>query len=308
MSEATLNETEPGKSTLENRIYRAVVKRTERLTEGMMRIVLGGPDLETFLSTGIGDEYIRLFLPERGESIPVYPHPEGEYWEYDADQVAGPMRTYTIRAVDPQAGEISVDFVVHPGGIAADWALGALPGSQVGFNTPNGLYALPVEATWQILLADATGLPAAARLLENAPAGLRTTAILEVSGPDHEQDLQLGADTQVRWMHGGNGNSPSRLAEVLRGLELPEGPGYIWVAGEARVTREARKHLRKELKLPVTHFKVVGYWTDKAEEWNERYEALGEDFKKWLEERWSTDTDPEIIQDEVADVFDANGL
>ncbi|MET0977287.1 MAG: siderophore-interacting protein [Paeniglutamicibacter terrestris] len=293
---------------LPNRIYRAVVIRTERLTEGMMRIVLGGEDLAAFISTGIGDEYIRLFLPERGQDVPVYPHPEGDYWEYAPEQVAGPMRTYTIRAIDPEAGEISVDFVVHPGGIAADWALSVRPGSQVGFNTPTGLYELPADATWQVLLADATGLPAAARLLENTPAGIHTTAILEVSGPAHEQALELGEDTQLRWLHGGNGDSPSRLAQVLRELDLPEGPGYVWVAGEARVTREARKYLRKERSLPVTHFKVVGYWTDKAEEWNERYEALGEDFKKWLDELWSTDLDPELIQDEVADAFDAHGL
>ncbi|MGL3805423.1 siderophore-interacting protein [Paeniglutamicibacter sp. R2-26] len=303
MSEATLSETK-----LENRIYRAVVVRTERLTEGMMRIVLGGPDLETFISTGVGDEYIRLFLPERGQSVPVYPHPEGDYWEYTEDQVAGPMRTYTIRSVDEAAGEIGVDFVVHPGGIAADWALAVQAGSEVGFNTPTGLYELPADAGWQVLLADATGLPAAARLLENTPEGLHTTAILEVAGPAHEQPLELGDRTQVRWLHGGNGNSPSRLAEVLRGMDLPDGPGYIWVAGEARVTREARKYLRRERMLPVTSFKVVGYWTDKSEEWNERYEALGDDFKKWLEELWSTDKDPETIQDEVADAFDAHGL
>ena len=126
----------------------------------------------------------------------MYPHPEGDYWEYTADQVAGPMRTYTIRSVDPQAGEISVDFVVHPGGIAADWALSVQTGSEVGFNTPTGLYELPADATWQVLLADATGLPAAARLLENVPAGIPTTAILEVSGPDHEQALELGNETQ----------------------------------------------------------------------------------------------------------------
>lgn len=303
MSEATVKA-----EKLPNRIYRAVVLRTERLTEGMMRIVLGGEDLAGFSSTGIGDEYIRLFLPERGQQVPVYPHPKGDYWEYAPDQVAGPMRTYTIRAVDREAGEISVDFVVHPGGIAADWALSVEVGSQVGFNTPTGLHELPADATWQVLLADATGLPAAARLLENAPAGIHTTAILEVSGRAHEQALDLGADTQLRWLHGGNGDSPSRLAQVLRELDLPEGPGYIWVAGEARVTREARKYLRRELSLPVSHFKVVGYWTDKAEEWNERYEALGDDFKKWLDELWSTDRDPELIQDEVADAFDAHGL
>ena len=226
MSESTLNETK-----LPNRIYRAVVMRTERLTEGMMRIVLGGPDLATFVSTGIGDEYIRLFLPERGESIPVYPYPEGDYWEYIPDQVAGPMRTYTIRSVDPLAGEISVDFVVHPEGIAADMALSVQRGSEVGFNTPTGLYDLPADATWQVLLADATGLPAAARLLENAPADIHTTAILEVAGPDHEQSLELGDETQVRWLHGGNGNSPSRLTEVLR----------RWTCRRARATSGRRR-------------------------------------------------------------------
>ena len=71
--------TRGGADALPNRIYRAEVVETPRLTSGMVRIVLGGPDLEGFRSTGVGDEYIRLFLPEPGQWEPVYPPGHGGF-------------------------------------------------------------------------------------------------------------------------------------------------------------------------------------------------------------------------------------
>lgn len=300
--------TRGGADALPNRIYRAEVVETPRLTSGMVRIVLGGPDLEGFRSTGVGDEYIRLFLPEPGQWEPVYPRATEDSWAYDDGVDAGPMRTYTIRAADPEAGRVTVDFVCHPGGVAAEWALAARPGDRVGFNTPTGLYDPPADAGWQLLLADATGLPAAARILENTPAGIATRAVLEVAGPEEQQDIAAGSGADIAWIHGGNGHAPSRLAEVLRGTELPSGPGYVWVAGEARATRDARKYLRRELNLPTTAYKVVGYWTDRAEEWQERFEALGPEFQSWLEQIWGEERDPEDIADEVDEAFSTRGL
>ena len=220
------------------------------------------------------------------------------------------MRTYTIRAVDPQAGEISVDFVVHPGGIAAGlgtfgpgWLRGRIQHPHRTLRTARGRHL--ADRCWPT--------PPACRQRPGCwrarRPGVRTSAILEVSGSDHRTGA--GARARNAGASGYTAATEIRPADWPRSCaswNCPRGPATSGLPAKRKVTREARKHLRKELRLPVSHFKVVGYWTDKAEEWNERYEALGEDFKKWLEELWSTDRDPEIIQDEVADVFDANGL
>ncbi|MET8828121.1 siderophore-interacting protein [Streptomyces sp. NPDC004610] len=47
------------------KIYRAAVSRVQRLTDTMIRVTLTGGDLPEFVSTGVGDEYVRLFFPAR---------------------------------------------------------------------------------------------------------------------------------------------------------------------------------------------------------------------------------------------------
>ena len=49
------------------RIRTAVVLRTQQMGPGLIRVVFGGEDMADFTSTGVGDEYVRLF--------PVHPEP-----------------------------------------------------------------------------------------------------------------------------------------------------------------------------------------------------------------------------------------
>jgi NADPH-dependent ferric siderophore reductase len=285
-----------------NSIHRIVVARVTRLTPGMMRVVFTG-DLENFASTGIGDEYFRIFFPldQRGEPTLPFAIEDG-YWDYPDGVEPAPLRTYTVRNWNVATGELTVDFVVHDGGIAAAWALNAQPGDVVGVNTPRGLYDPPAEITWQLLVADATGLPAAARLAESAPEGVRTRVVLEVTSPDHEQPIALRPGVELHWVHGGNGHEPTRLEEIVRSAELPTGPGYVWVAGETKATRGVRRYLRHELALPVANYKVVGYWTENAEQWRERYDSLPETDRAHLAAMWE---DEERDAEEIEDEYDA---
>ncbi|MEX0158417.1 MULTISPECIES: siderophore-interacting protein [unclassified Microbacterium] len=276
-----------------NLIHRIVVQRVRRLSPGMVRIVFGGDGLDGFVSTGIGDEYFRVFFPAEGQREPNLPFPTADgYWDFADGVEPAPMRTYTVRRWDAEAAELTIDFVVHDGGVAAAWALNARPGDVVGVNTPKGLYDPPAEIEWQLLIADATGLPAAARLAENAPAGIRTRVVLEVSSPEDELDISPAEGVELHWVHGGNGHAPTRIEEILRASELPSGPGYVWVAGETKATRGVRKHLRHELKLPAAAYKVIGYWTENAEAWRERYESLDEGTHARLMAMWDDDTRP----------------
>jgi NADPH-dependent ferric siderophore reductase len=195
-----------------NRIHRIEVLRVDRLTPGMMRVVFGGAGLEGFTSTGVGDEYFRIFFPFEQRGEPTLPSATDDgYWEYPDDVEPAPLRTYTVRRWDEAARELTIDFVVHDGGIAAAWALAAQPGDIVGVNTPRGLYNPPAAIDWQLLVADATGLPAALRLAESAPAGVRTRVVIEVSSAADEQTAALPSGVELHWLHGGNGHGPTRI-------------------------------------------------------------------------------------------------
>ncbi|MFI1018388.1 siderophore-interacting protein [Streptomyces sp. NPDC020965] len=294
-------------------IYRAVVARVQHLTTTMVRVTLTGGDLPTFTSTGVGDEYVRLFFPHGPDrhdlSLPVATETS---WETPEGRPTAPMRTYTVRAVRPELNEIDIDFVVHDHGVAATWAAAAQPGDPVGLNSPTGLYDPPEDFTRQILIADLTGLPAVARLLENTPEHIETRVIVEV--PDEASVLPLPAHprTKVTWTYGGNGHSPSRLADLVT-TALPEDRDlagtYLWTAGETTALRSVRKHLRRTLSLPTDRFKVVGYWVPNSDSWSERWEALPATVKAQLEALWEDPTDDlEDVTIEYEDRLSGLGL
>jgi len=289
------------------RVYTGCVRRTEDLSPSMRRIVLGGAGLDGYASTGVGDEYVRLIFPVPGATEPILPTVTGDCLDYDSIDLAT-MRTYTVREFDAATGEITVDFVVHDGGVAAQWARTATPGDLVGINSPDGMYDPPPGMAWQILVADCAGLPAAARLLELTPATVRTRVVLEVPDQEHCLPLAAPAGAEITWVHGGNGHGPSRLDEVVRALPRPDGVGYIWVAGETKVLRGVRKYLRRELGLPSSAYKTVGYWTDGAERWRDRYEALDDAVKSDLDALWATEGDLGEIEIEYDDRLARLGL
>lgn len=256
--------------------YRAEVREVSALTPHMIRIVFGGGDLRRFTSSGDPDERLVVVLPRTGERQAPEPvrQPDGTL-DYPADDEPE-LRSYTVRRWDPETPEMVVDFVRHEGGAAAAWAIGARVGDVVFLSPAKGWYAPPADAAWQLLMADMTALPALGRIIEELPAGTRVIAVGEVASEADRQDLADQADLAATWVVGGNGHGPSRLLETLQTLELPEGPGYLWFAGEAAESRAVRKHVRRELGWSTERFTIIGYWRVDKERWMARYEEVGE--------------------------------
>lgn len=290
------------------RIHAAEVTGVRRVGPGMVRIRLGGPDMRDYPTTGVGDEYVRVFFPDEPDSEVRMPFVADRGWDYPEGVEPSEMRTYTIRA--HRVGEVDIDFVVHEGGIAAEWALQAAPGQRVALNPPQKLYARPKTARRQLLIADEPALPAALRIAELTGREVETVVLVEIRGRENELYAELeGEDRTVyRWLRGtGNGITPSQLVDTLR-RERIEQDTYVWVAGEARLTRQARSYLRHELGLPADAYKCVGYWTDKAEQWRERYDALGEEFHERIRALYASEQDSEEVVDEVQRLYEAVGL
>jgi NADPH-dependent ferric siderophore reductase len=258
--------------------FRAEVRAVEQVSAHMLRVVLGGGDLQRFRTSGFGDERLLVVFPPRGASAPPPPVRVADgTLDYPDRATCPPMRSYTVRGWDADAGEMLIDFVLHPGGVAAPWAIRARRGDVVYVTEAGGWHAPPPSAQWQVLLADMTGLPALGRILEESRHGLPTLAIAEVPETTDRQDLVVPTGSSVQWLTGtGNGLGPSQLRAALGDLDLPGGPGYVWFAGEASESRSVRKYLRGELGWTADHFTILGYWRIKQEEWLARYTGVGD--------------------------------
>ncbi|GAB2882911.1 siderophore-interacting protein [Nocardioides pacificus] len=212
--------------------YDAQVLRREQLSEHLVRLVLGGPGLADFRSTGILDEWIGLIVPGQFQS-----------------------RYYTVRSWD--GAEMVLDVVVHQTGLVTEWARGGCVGETVTVTEAKGSFAMPDDAAWVLLVGDLTALPAMARITESvARPGLELRTWAEV--PDELADY-LPAGLDVTWLSP-PAEAESALAAVVEGIDWPEGAGYFWMAGESAQMRAIRKHLMRVRRLPTTSYDVMGYW------------------------------------------------
>ena len=112
-------------SAMSQMFYDVTLLDRQALTPGMVRLTFGGEGLKAFQTTGIGDEYLRLFFPNEETGKLHLPHiTEDGRWTYPDGQDAVRCSTYTVRrfAQDGEDVTIDVDFVVHEGGMASEWA------------------------------------------------------------------------------------------------------------------------------------------------------------------------------------------
>jgi NADPH-dependent ferric siderophore reductase len=265
-----------------DRYYRAVVQTVERRSPNLVRVVVGGADLGSFTGSGVADERLVVVFPRSGESEPPAPIETSDgRQDYPEDAGAPPMRSITVRSWSAQRREIVLDIVPHEGGAAGPWASSAQPGQVVYLTEARGWYAPPAEAAWQLLVADVTGLPALERIVEELPADVRAYVLVEVPDPADRPRLASAATVVPRCLVGsGHGRGPSGLLSAIRELDWPDGPGYVWFAGEAAESRAVRKYLRRERNWPRDHSTILGYWRVDQEAWLDRYAPVGAELEQ----------------------------
>jgi NADPH-dependent ferric siderophore reductase len=228
------------------------------LTPRMVRITLRAADFGPGWPIQQPGEIVTLLFLSPAEEV-VLPV---EHWRFPAG-VQQEWRNYTVRRHDPEAGEIDVDVVVHePRGPACTWALETPLGGRVGYAGPRVDFTPRADAQWLLLCGDETALPAIAAILEAERVPERVLALVEVAGPAEQHALDVPAGAQLHWVHrdGAPAATTTHLADALRAVPLPDGPGQVWGAAESRVARDVRDVLRGERGLPRKHVKATGYW------------------------------------------------
>ncbi|MCD4512171.1 siderophore-interacting protein [Brucella pseudogrignonensis] len=248
--------------------FLATATSVQRLTPSMTRVVLKLDGGERLIVSGHPDEWVRLAVQPDAETPVTLPvlMANGKWERPDGSQNC-PNRPYTIRRWNPATCEMIIDIVSHEGGVAASWAMNAKVGDVVGICNPEGRFWVPKGSQWILMLTDITGLPAVGRVLEELPAGFRAVVHVEVPSDEDRQDIDTAADASIVWhtCHGLKLERPgytelSRIAGTI--TELPEGPGYIYIAGEAKAVSDSRKHFRDVLGFDKNRIDAIGYWIE----------------------------------------------
>ena len=215
-----------------------------------IRVVLDVPDLT------------RLKLPEGADTA------VGMYF---GGGHTAPGRTYTVRHDDRRDGQITIDILMHGDGIGTDWASHASVGDQVVLAHANSWYRPPEATAWQVLVADMAGLPALARILDEATQ-IPTIAIVEVADQADLAYLPNRPDAQTVPVFG---TTTGALAARVAAYTPPGSGGYCWFAGEASEARLVRKYLRHELRWEMDQLDVMGYWRRHSANWDAQFALAG---------------------------------
>lgn len=234
------------------------VTSTEQLTPGMVRVVLGGGDLERLEMPHATDAYVNVaFRPAAASYDQVF---DPKAVRETAPQEEWPARRrYTVRSWDAETRELVVDFVVHADeGVASRWALTAQPGDVLVFEGPSGDYRPTPAADWHLLVGDESALPAIAVIAGARPRSERAIAVIEVQ--DETDELAIDG-TEVHWVHRGSAGpgTPDHLVPVVETLAFPPGAGHGYLMGETR-SMVALRAVLENRGLAHDAIFVKGYW------------------------------------------------
>ncbi|TFF27893.1 siderophore-interacting protein [Jiella endophytica] len=227
------------------------VTAIERLSPAMLRIVVGGPELDGFTSLG-ADDHVKIFVP--GESEPE-------------------RRDYTPRRHDAGRNELTLDFAVHDAGPATAWALNARVGDTLTLGGPRGSLVVDPSVKRYLLIGDETALPAIGRRIEEAGPGVAITSLVAVPAKADEQTFETSAELDARWVHRPleAANDAGPLVAALRDVAIAPDT-YVWIAAEASVVRALRQVILEERGHPRGWFKAAGYWVRGKADTTEKFD------------------------------------
>lgn len=246
-------------------VRRLAVLAVDDIAPHLRRLTLAGDSLADLHSDGF-DDHVKLLLPPPGlAALPEAPRtgPDGRPdWGDSPRPIA---RDYTPRCVDRDARTLQIEFHLHGQGPAARWASGVRPGDTVHIGGPRGSMVVPTDLRWQWLVGDESALPAMARRLEELPADVDVTVVVETETLDEAlPPLALaGPRRLVRVARPAAGDAEALaapLVEAVRALPTPRGRGHAFAAAESRTAQAVREVLVGHHGLARGQVRASAYW------------------------------------------------
>jgi NADPH-dependent ferric siderophore reductase len=247
------------------------VESIERPTPSLARVVLNGDGLADYAPVPYTDGYVNVAIPPQDAGYAA-PFALDELRSLPREQRPY-RRRITVRAWDPDAARLTLEFVIHgDAGAAGRWAARAAVGDALVFTGPAGAYRPDPAADWHLMVGDESALPAIAASLEAVAPGTPVVVRLVCDGPAHELELATPGRLDIAWLHrAGEPGDADLLAEAVAAAPFPPGRAHAFVHGEAGETRAVRRHLLADRGLRPDQLSCSPYWrrgmTDEA--WRE---------------------------------------
>lgn len=249
-------------------LYRAEVLRTHEVTPHMLRVTVQGEDLTSLPRRGF-DHWFRLFLPQPGQEVDFSRVPDnlsmGSYLKF-LTSPAGTrpiFRSYTVRELRSEQGEMDIDFVVHGDrGVAGPWAQQASAGDHIALIDQRCGFDLLDDADFHLLAGDESAVPALLGILRDLPRDAKGLAIIEVPTRADIQSAPAPEGFEVMWLARDSSAQPVGAAALAALREFtPDHPETLsaYVVGERTLATEGRRHLVKA-GVPKGRISFVGYW------------------------------------------------
>ncbi len=167
----------------------------------------------------------------------------------------GQMRSYTPAAVDADTGVLDLVVFVQGDSAASRWAKSLGHGDVIHFLGPASSISGPTgDEPWVGFYGDETSIGLAEAILAAAPddgcVGAIETRPDDVAAVGHLPLTAVARGADV----GG------RLVEHARTVTLPEGPGVVWLSGEATTVLALRTTLL-ERGIPKARLRIKPYWS-----------------------------------------------
>ena len=238
----------------------------EDLTQNMRRIYFQTNDLGPYDSPHF---HVRLIIPPQPQApellqtdmIWPYLDSNGRLDQSDCP-VAFAVRAYTIREIDIEKHQLSIDFYLHEtDGPGAQFAQNIQLNDCIGITGPGG--SAFQQADYYILSADETGHPAIARFCEQLPKDSQGEIHLAYTHTDQQYPFDFPeAMSLIHYP----ANQQQQLINLHADISLTDkGSYYIWHASNQNQAKEIRKILRDQRQLPKECYHVAGYWRPSAD-------------------------------------------
>lgn len=163
------------------------------------------------------------------------------------------MRALTVRRFDSDAATLDFDVVVHPG-LIKSWLDRVTPGDVVTLYGFRHEWALDESVSHGVFIGDAASLPAIAAIIESLPEHWTATALI-AARPGDRGLLPNRDGVDARWV-----GSDTELLPGMRELAPPADRHNVWIAAEAGVTRDLRRHATSTWGVSRDDLHAAAYW------------------------------------------------
>ena len=234
-----------------HRLLPVTLTGNTRLTPRLHRLTFHSPAFGDYLLAG-PDEYFGLLMPQDKQEFSPFPVDDANVRAAVTrlpDDIRPALRWYTIRKLNQKACTIDVDVVTHgDNGPSSRWILNAQPGDSAGIYTGQARWQAPKKS--QLLLADASALPALRHILEHyeacSPETLDSVDVVAMIADDAEvedgfEEAWRDKVRSLTMVLAPHGEHCTRARQLLGSrFTADTAPDSVWVSGEGDLAKAVR--------------------------------------------------------------------